>query len=83
MLRLGVLMHDIGFTVSSENHEEEGVKIAKSLMAKHNFSHEEIDLVSGLIMATKIPQRPKSLLQKIICDVDLDYLGLVDLETKL
>ena len=78
LLRLGVLMHDIGFTVSSKNHEAEGVKIAKRLMTKHNFSEEAIDLVSGLIMATRIPQKPESLLQKIICDVDLDYLGRKD-----
>ncbi|WKK66339.1 HD domain-containing protein [Lutimonas zeaxanthinifaciens] len=78
LLRLGVLMHDIGFTVSTHNHEDEGVKIAKRLMLKHKFSQKEIELVSGLIMATKIPQRPKNLLQKIICDVDLDYLGRKD-----
>ena len=78
LLRLGVLMHDIGFTVSSENHEIEGVKIAKRLMLKHGFSDREIDLVSDLILATRIPQRPNDLLQKIICDVDLDYLGRKD-----
>lgn len=26
-------------------------------------------------MATKIPQSPKNLLEKIICDADLDYIG--------
>ena len=29
-------------------------------------------------MATKMPQRPKNLLQQIICDADLDYLGRND-----
>jgi len=28
-----------------------------------------------MIMATKIPQSPKNLLEQIICDADLDYLG--------
>jgi hypothetical protein len=28
-----------------------------------------------MIEATKIPQNPKNLLEKIICDADLDYLG--------
>jgi hypothetical protein len=28
-----------------------------------------------MIMATKIPQKPKHLLEYIICDSDLDYLG--------
>jgi uncharacterized protein len=29
-------------------------------------------------MATKIPQNPQSLLEKIICDADLSYLGRDD-----
>jgi hypothetical protein len=31
-------------------------------------------------MVTKIPQQPKNLLQRIICDADLDYLGRDDFE---
>ena len=33
-----------------------------------------------MIMATKIPQSPKTLLEQIICDADLDYLGRDDFE---
>ena len=29
-------------------------------------------------MATKIPQSPKTELERIICDADLDYLGRTD-----
>ena len=38
----------------------------------------DIEIVSGLIRATKIPQAPKNLLEEIICDADLDYLGRND-----
>jgi hypothetical protein len=31
-----------------------------------------------MIMATKVPQTPHTLLEKIICDADLDYLGRDD-----
>jgi hypothetical protein len=30
-------------------------------------------------MATQMPPRPSTLLQKIICDADLDYLGRSDM----
>src|SRR5678816_3445426 len=33
-----------------------------------------------MIMATKIPQTPHTLLEQIICDADLDYLGRNDFE---
>jgi hypothetical protein len=28
-----------------------------------------------MVLATQIPQQPKTLLEEIICDADLDYLG--------
>jgi hypothetical protein len=34
-----------------------------------------------MIMATQIPQRPKTLLDRIIADADLDYLGRDDVYT--
>ena len=32
-------------------------------------------------MATEIPQNPKTHLEMIMCDADLDYLGRYDFET--
>ena len=78
LLRIGVLMHDIGFTVSIEEHELRGVELAQELMKKNNFDQNDVDLVKELIMATQVPQNPKNHLEEIICDVDLDYLGRSD-----
>ena len=78
LLRIGVLMHDIGFTVSIENHEARGVELAQELMYKHNFDSDAIEIVKQLILATEVPQNPKNHMEEIICDVDLDYLGRLD-----
>ena len=78
LLKAGVLMHDIGFTVSVENHELRGVEMAIILMDKYNFNQKDVETVKNLIMATQIPQNPKDHLEEIICDVDLDYLGRSD-----
>tara|TARA_R110002073_G_scaffold72537_1_gene177400 strand:- start:396216 stop:396794 length:579 start_codon:yes stop_codon:yes gene_type:complete len=78
LLRIGALLHDIGFTVSNINHEMHGVEIAKKLMEEFEFSQRDFSIVKGLILATKIPQKPQSNLEKIICDADLDYLGRPD-----
>jgi len=78
LLRIGVLFHDIGFTVSVDEHELRGVEIAESLMNEFDFTKKDIDIIKGLIMATKMPQSPKNQLEKIICDIDLDYLGRDD-----
>ncbi len=78
LLRIGILLHDIGFTVSEVDHEKESAKIGEQLMTEYNFSDKDIQTVKGLIMATRLPQSPNNDLEKIICDVDLDYLGRND-----
>lgn len=75
LLRLAVLLHDVGYTKSSLNHEEEGANIAKELMSDLGYTFLQIKVVSDLIRATRMPHRPTNQLERIICDVDLDYLG--------
>ena len=78
LLRLGILLHDIGFTKSAENHELKGIEIANSLLSEFNISKKDIDIINQLILSTKVPQQPNTLLERIICDIDLDYLGRDD-----
>jgi len=78
LLRISVLLHDIGFTVSYVDHEKNSVSIAKKLMKEYDFSEEEFKIVKGMIMATCTPQKPTNNLEKMICDSDLDYLGRPD-----
>ena len=75
ILRLAVLLHDVGYIKSSLNHEEEGAKIAKDLMSNLGYTFLQTKVVGDLIRATKVPHRPTNQLERIICDVDLDYLG--------
>ena len=75
ILILTAWFHDIGYTKSIENHEEESVKIAESFFKKNNISEDTINEVSKLILATKIGRKPLSLLEKIICDADCSHLG--------
>ena len=75
LLYSATLMHDIGFTKVYDNHEDESISIAKKILPEWNYSENDIDKIVGMIMATKIPQKPKTILEKIIGDADLDYLG--------
>lgn len=82
LLRIGALLHDIGYTISNINHEDRSVEIAKKYMIEYGFSKEDIEVVKGLILATRMPQTPKNYLEKNICDADLDYLGRNEFYTK-
>ncbi|WP_111668954.1 HD domain-containing protein [Algoriphagus litoralis] len=74
LLKLAALFHDTGFIDNPKDHEEKGCKIAKSYL-EGAYSGAELDKICGMIMATKIPQSPTNLLEKIIADADLEYLG--------
>ncbi|MCE7057900.1 HD domain-containing protein [Algoriphagus sp. AGSA1] len=78
LLRVGALVHDMGFLKGSVNHEEVGAGMAEGILLKLDVDREDIDRIKGLVMATKIPQTPRNYLQQILCDADLDYLGRED-----
>lgn len=75
LLRTGALCHDLGFTVSYRDHEDHGIALTLNFMQEFGFSPSQRKTVVGLIRATKVPQSPKTLLERILCDADLDYLG--------
>ena len=79
LLKTAAVFHDSGFLLVYKNHEEKSCEIAIEAI-KDLFSEEDIKKVCGMIMATKIPQTPHNLLEQIIADADLDYLGRDDFE---
>lgn len=76
ILRLAALLHDTGYTVSRENHEEESVKIAREFLESHNVEADIIEGVETCILATKFDRKPpKSEMEKIIRDADSSHFG--------
>lgn len=75
ILRIAVAFHDSGFLFTYDFHEEKGCELAKDILPKYGFSPQQVETVCQLIMATQAPQKPKTKLERIICDADLDYLG--------
>lgn len=78
LLETAAIYHDCGFLSTYANHEEKGCEIAREVLPQYGYSDRQIAIIEGLIMATKVPQMPKTKLEKIICDADLDYLGRDD-----
>jgi adenylate cyclase len=78
ILKTAGLFHDVGHVVTYDNHEYHGTLIAREMLPKYNYSAEQIEKICSIIMATKLPPKPTNLLEDIICDSDLDYLGRSD-----
>jgi adenylate cyclase len=78
LLKTAGLFHDAGHTIDYDNHESYSTQLAREILPKFNYTPSQIDIICSLIMATKLPPRPGNLLESIICDSDLDYLGRSD-----
>lgn len=78
LLLVAALYHDSGYLTQINDHETASANMARESLKRFGYSPQEIDEVCAIIMATRIPQTPTSILQEIICDADLDYLGRDD-----
>ena len=67
--------HDVGYLDGRDQHEKKGAESAASFLRGVGLDEESIQEIQGCIMATKMPQSPKNLLQQIVCDADLYHLG--------
>jgi predicted metal-dependent HD superfamily phosphohydrolase len=79
VLLLSAWFHDTGFSSGkAEDHEKESIRLATEFLQSHNVDNEIIQRVSSAIQATRMPQSPLSLVEKILCDADLFHLGGAD-----
>lgn len=70
--------HDTGYLFSPIEHEERSAAIAIHYLKIHEYPESKIKKVVRCIRATKVPQRPKTQLEQIMCDADLLLLGKKD-----
>lgn len=75
LIATAALLHDIGFTVDHHNHEVHGCDWVQEHLPEYGYNETEIEEIQSCIMATKLPQNPKSASAKILCDADLFYIG--------
>jgi len=78
LLKTAALFHDTGFMKGYDNHERLGTEVAREILPNYGYDQNQIDKICDLIMVTKFPVKPTNLLEMIICDADLDYLGRAD-----
>lgn len=76
ILQLAALLHDTGYTVKREGHEEESAKIAREFLESKTVEKEIIDGVEKCILATRFQKHtPQNELEEIIRDADSSHFG--------
>ncbi len=75
LLLIAAWFHDAGYPENIPQHEEKSAEYAERFLNKLNYPAEKVDIIRHLILSTKMPQNPKTELEKIICDADIAYIG--------
>ncbi len=78
LLKTAALLHDTLFIPGDKENERISVRVAESTLTKIGYNEREVQKIKDLINSTKMPQKPKTHLEKILCDADLDNLGRED-----
>lgn len=69
------ILHDIVCVPYRRDNEEKSALVARAVLPRFGYTRREVRDVERLIMATKMPVRPVTACEKVICDSDLDNLG--------
>ncbi|MFY7829271.1 MAG: Pycsar system effector family protein [Flectobacillus sp.] len=77
-LLMAAWLHDIGYSVSCDDHETHSMMLAKEFLQSIECSDKQIEKVLSYIEATRMPQTPHSHKQMILCDADLSHLASED-----
>ncbi len=78
LVRTAALFHDTGFIERYEHNEELGALLFEKNASKFGFNEIDTRRVSEIILSTSYSAVPKNLLEAIMRDADLDYLGTAD-----
>ena len=68
-------LHDVGYEQGSKNHEQLSARKAQDLLTGLGAPQKKIADVTEAILATHMPQQPKTLVSKVLCDADLYHLA--------
>lgn len=75
LLLIGAYYHDLGFIHQRQDHESISIQLAERKLPMFGFNNSQIAIIRGIIQSTHMPQSPTNILEKIMADADLVYLG--------
>jgi predicted metal-dependent HD superfamily phosphohydrolase len=67
--------HDVGYIFNPNDHENTSALLSTSFLREQGVNAKDIQRVKDAIVATRLPQKPKDKLSKVLCDADMYHLS--------
>ena len=78
LLIAAAYFHDTGYIREYDKNEPIAARMAGRILKLIGYEPKEIKKIQKMILSTDLERDPKTHVEKIICDADLDYLGRDD-----
>ena len=78
LIRTAALFLNLGYTNGYENQENRSAEFTREILPEFNYSEKQISIISNLILSTKWPPEPQNILEMIINDIKMEYIGRSD-----
>lgn len=78
LVRTAALFHDSGFLFRYDDNESLAVELLRHYAPQFGYQETDLQRIEDIIMCTVHGTQPKDLLEAVMCDADLDYLGRMD-----
>lgn len=72
--------HDVGYAKGHYLHEIESGKMAETQLRSWGFPDARIQEVKQAIESTRVPQVPRTMIDKVLCDADMYHLSTEEAE---
>jgi len=78
LLITAAYFHDTGYIREFDKNEPIAARMAGRILKLIGYQQGEIEKIQKMILATDLEREPKTHIEKILCDADLDHLGRED-----
>jgi len=78
LLIAAAYFHDTGYIREYDKNEPIAARMAGRILKLIGYKPNEIEKIQNMILATDLAREPKTHVEKILCDADLDHLGRED-----
>jgi len=78
LLITAAYFHDTGYIREYDKNEPIAARMAGRILKLIGYKPDEIEKIQKMILSTDLEREPKTRVEKILCDADLDHLGRED-----